>query len=411
MGVLGVGRSTVIESGELDERGGRPALLVRVRAKVRRRGRCGRCHRWCSFYDQGGGRRRWRHVDVGYATCELEADAPRVECRDCGVTVAAVPWARHDSAFSRAFEDVVCWDALRSSKASAATRHGISWRAVNGICVRVASEVLGRVDLLEGLVAVAIDEVKYKKGQRYLTVVCDHFTGKVVWAAKGRSKQTVAEFFTALGPERSAALGFVSSDGAEWVRAVVAEYAPDAIVCLDTFHVIGWATKALDECRRGEWNQLRRAGRAKNAKSIKGLRWILLRNWEHLTPDQRGVLRELDRVNRRLVRAWTLKEELRDIFALPLHKATIALDTWLAGASRSRLAPFVKLARTIRRYRTEIDATLEWRLTNGIAESNNAAIGRLRSNARGFHHPDAFITMIMLDRTGLAPRLPWNTTP
>lgn len=67
----------------------------------------------------------------------------------------------------------------------------------------------------------------------------------------------------------------------------------------------------------------------------------------------------------------------------------------------------MKLARTIRVYRTSIEATIEWRFTNGIAESNNAAIGRIRANARGFHDPNAFITMIMLERAGLAPDLPW----
>jgi hypothetical protein len=90
-----------------------------------------------------------------------------------------------------------------------------------------------------------------------------------------------------------------------------------------------------------------------------------------------------------------------------LLAARRALDDWLAYASRSQLAPFVKLARTIRRYRASIEATIEWKLTNGIAESNNAAIGRIRANARGFHDPDAFITMIMLDRGGLGPDLPW----
>ena len=84
-----------------------------------------------------------------------------------------------------------------------------------------------------------------------------------------------------------------------------------------------------------------------------------------------------------------------------------ALDDWLAYASRSRLEPFVKLARTVRRFRTQIEATIEWRFTNAIAESNNASIGRIRANARGFQNPEAFITMIMLDRAGLTPDLPW----
>ena len=198
-------------------------------------------------------------------------------------------------------------------------------------------------------------------------------------------------------------------DGAAWITDVVAERAPDAIFCLDTFHVIGWATKALDEVRRHEWNKLRSAGQAQAAKEFKGLRFLLRRNWENLTMGQREVIWALETANRRTFRAFQLKEELRDIFALPLLKARRALDDWLAYASRSKLAPFVKLARTIRAYRASIEATIEWRLTNGIAESNNASIGRIRANARGFHNPNAFITMIMLDRAGIAPQLPWTT--
>jgi len=409
MAVLGLSRETVVSGWELAE-GDRPCLVATVRVKVRRRGRCGRCRVWAPFYDQGGGRRRWRHVDVGFATCELVGDARRVDCPEHGPTVAAVPWARHDSAFTAAFEDLVVHDAIVGNKQAAADRYGISWRAVNNVCVRLATEALGRVDLLEGLVAVAIDEVKYKKGHRYLTVVCDHFTGKVIWAAKGRSKAVVSEFFDALGPERSGSLRFVTADGADWIRDVVAVRAPDAVVCLDTFHVIGWATDALDEVRRGQWNRLRQAGAAQAAKEFKGLRFLLRRNWENLTGSQKATIRELEKANRRTFRAWQLKEELRDIFSMPLLAARRALDDWLAYASRSQLAPLVKLARTIRRYRPSIEATIEWKLTNGIAESNNASIGRIRANARGFHDPHAFITMIMLDRAGIGPDLPWATT-
>lgn len=114
MKVLGFDRTVVIVDGGLDETGGRPRLTVWVRAKVQRRGRCGRCGEPAAWFDQGGGLRRWRHLDVGYATCELEAAAPRVDCGSCGVTVAAVAWARHDSAFTRAFEDVVCWTGSRA---------------------------------------------------------------------------------------------------------------------------------------------------------------------------------------------------------------------------------------------------------------------------------------------------------
>jgi transposase len=408
--LLGLGHAVVLVGWELvggAGSGDRPRLVVTVREPARRRRRCGRCGAIAPLFDRGGGERRWRHIDVGFATCELVGDARRVSCPSHGVTVAAVPFARHDSWFTRAFEDLVVYDAIVSNKLAAARRHGVSWRAVDHMCVRVATEALGRVDLLSGLVAIAIDEVKYKKGQRYLTVVCDHLTGKVVWAAKGRSKDTVAAFFDALGDDRTHQLQFVTCDGAEWIRTVVAARAKGATICLDTFHLIGWATDALDQVRREEWNRLRRTGGAKTAKEFKGLRWMLLRNWENLTSTQKGTIRDLERANKRAFRAWQLKEELRDIMAMPLPAARRALDEWLGYASRSRLVPFVKLARTVRHYRASIDATIEWKLTNGISESNNAAIGRIRSAARGFHDPESFITMIMLDRAGIAPRLPW----
>ncbi|MGH9001611.1 MAG: ISL3 family transposase, partial [Acidimicrobiia bacterium] len=374
--VLGVGREVVMVGWEIeeDECRARPSLVVEVRPRRGWEGRCGECGTPAGGYDRGGRPggwlRRWRHVDVGFATCELTGEAPRVECPEHGPTVAALPWARHGSRFTRAFEDLVVWEAIVANKAAAAARYGISWRAVDHACVRVAIEALGRTDLLDGLVAIAVDEVKYKKGQRYLTVVCDQFTGRVIWAAEGRSKDTVRAFFTALGSERAARLAFVSADGAEWIHTVVAERAPEAIVCLDPYHVVAWATKALDEVRRSEWNTLRQKGEANAAKEFKGLRWLLLRNWENLSGKQKGVIRDLERANRRAFRAWQLKEELREIFRLALIPAQRALDRWLGFASRSRLEPFVKLARSIRHYRASIEATIEWRLTNGIAESN-----------------------------------------
>ncbi len=405
--LLALGKSVVMLDWELnlETETTRAELRVWIRQKVRKRGSCGVR---CAWEDHGGGERTWRHVDVGFATSTLVAAARRVNCPTHGVTVAKVPWARHDSAFTRAFEDLVVYDAIASSKQKAARRYSISWRAVNNACIRVATEALGRVDLLAGLTAIAIDEVKYKKGHKYLTVVCSHTTGKVIWATKGRSKDTLMTFFTALGDERCAALEFVTCDGAEWIHTVVSEKAPNATVCLDTFHVVKWATDAVDETRRAEWNTLRREGSAAGAKEVKGLRWLLLGNWENLTRLQRKELRALERANARIHRAWRLKEELRDIFKKGIIAARRALDRWLAAASRSKLEHFVKLARTIRGFRDKIEATIKFGFTNGLAESNNASIGRIRANARGFYNAESFITMVMLDRAGLAPELPWS---
>ncbi len=154
--VVVVGRE-LVEGGE----GGRDRLDVWVRTKVAARGCCGKCGVVSAWFDNGGGERRWRHVDVCFATCELVAEAPRVRCSEHGVTVAAVSWARHGLWFTAAFEDPVVFDAIVSSKPPAARRPpptASRGARSDHMCVRVATEALGRVDLLDGLVAIAIDD-------------------------------------------------------------------------------------------------------------------------------------------------------------------------------------------------------------------------------------------------------------
>ncbi len=399
-GLLGLERSVVICRWDLSENedGSRPRLSVWVRPRTRRRGRCGRCGCVASWYDRGGGERRWRHVDVGYATCDLIADAPRVDCPTHGPTVGQVPWARHDSAFSGDFEDMVVWEAIAACKQAAADRYGISWRAVNNACVRVATEALERVDLLEGLVAIAIDEVKYKKGQRYLTVVCDHLTGRVVWAAKGRSKDTVETFFAALGEQRAARLGFVTCDGAEWIRTVVAARAPDAIICLDPFHIISWATDALDEVRRDLWQQLRKLPDPSYAHAFKGSRWALLKNPADLTERQADQLARIRRTRGGIWRAYEMKEQFRAIFTAGLEPAdAIAqLDRWTTRALRSRLPSFVKAARTIRDRRGIIINAIEQGISNGRVEGLNTKVRLIIRRGYGFHSAQAALALVML---------------
>jgi transposase len=196
------------------------------------------------------GRRRWRALDLGTTMAFVEAGAPRVTCRRHGVVVCAVPWARHDSRFTRAFEDQTAWLAVHCSKTAVAQLMRIAWRTVGGICERVADEAAREVDLLANLKRVGIDEISHRRGQRYLTVVVCHDTGRLVWAAAGRDRKTVEAFLDALGEERCTQLELVSADMAAWVAGPIAERCPQAELCLDPFHVVMLATDALDEVRR-----------------------------------------------------------------------------------------------------------------------------------------------------------------
>ncbi len=279
--MLGVDDRTVLERIEFDEDTGTVIAHVRPR---KGRLRCGRCQQPAVGYDAGEGRRRWRSLDLGTVMVRLEADAPRVDCAEHGVVVAAVPWARHGAGHTLAFDETVAWLAVQSSKSAVTQLMRIAWRTVGAIITRVSADIDARVDRLEGLRRIGIDEISYKRGHRYLTIVVDHDSGRLVWAAAGRDEATLQRFFDSLGAERCAQITHVSADAAAWIARAVARNCPAAVRCADPFHVVAWATAALDEVRREVWNAAKgrvRGGWAKgDAAAVKRSRYALWKNPE-----------------------------------------------------------------------------------------------------------------------------------
>ncbi len=400
--LLGIQRA-VVEDVQI---GGEEEIVVAVRPVWRERDRCGVCRRRCPGFDQGDGRRRWRALDLGSTLAFVEADAPRVRCRRHGVVVCAVPWARHDSRFTCAFEDQAAWLAVNTSKTAVAELMRIAWRTVGAICERVCDEAQREVDLLDGLRRIGIDEISHRKGQRYLTVVVDHDTGRLVWAAAGRDRKTVERFLDELGETRCKQIKLVSCDMASWIAGPVADRLPDAVRCVDPFHVVMLATDALDEVRREVWNEARKNGEIAAAKDLKGVRYALWKNPENLTDRQAAKLSSVQKTNARLYRAYLLKEQLRQIYRLPAEQAIGLLDEWIAWARRCRLASFVKLARTITKQRAGIVAAIEHGLSNARVEAINTQIRMITRRAYGFHSPGALIALAMLSLAGLCPPLP-----
>ena len=381
-------------------------VVVAVRPCWRERDRCGVCRRRSPGFDMGAGRRRWRALDLGTTFAYVEAAAPRVSCRDHGVVVCAVPWARHKARFTKAFEDQVAWLAVNCSKSAVAQLMRTSWRTVGGICERVAAEAQRERDLLTGLRRIGIDEISHRVGLRYLTVVVDHDTGRLVWAAAGRDRKTVEVFLDALGEERCKQIELVSCDMAAWIAGPIAERLPDAVRCVDPFHVVQLATGALDEIRREVWNQARKAGQTQLARDLKGARFALWKNPENLTVRQQAKLASIEKLNAPLFRAYLLNEQLRQIYRLPADAAIALLDGWLKCARRCRLRPFVKLARTITGQRAGILAAIEHGLSNARVEQINTQIRLITRRAFGFHSAQALIALAMLTLAGLCPPLP-----
>jgi transposase len=336
-----------------------------------------------------------------------------VRCPQHGVVVAHVPWARHGAGHTYAFDDQVAWLAVQCSKSAVRQLMRVAWRTVGSIITRVAEDAMAGVDRFANLTRVGIDEISYKRGHRYITIVVDHDTGQLIWAAPGRDKATLAKFFTALGPERCAAITHVSADAADWIATVVAERCPNAVQCADAFHVVAWATEALDQVRRDAWNTARgavnkrAAGRASGlAKGLKHARYALWKNPENLTANQATKLAWIAKIDPRLYRAYLLKEGLRIVFALKGQAGKEALDRWISWARRCRIPAFVALQRRIVKHRKTIEATLEHDLSNGLIESTNTKIRVLTRVAFGFKHPEALIALAMLALGGDCPPLP-----
>ena len=414
--------NTVVEDVEFDDQA--QVLVVHVRLRRASRGRCGTCRSRACWYDRGQGRRRWRGLDMGTIQVFLEADAPRVNCPAHGPTVRQVPWARHGAGHTRSFDQQVAWLATQCSKRAITELMRIAWRTVGAIVTRVWADTAAGVDAFAGLQRIGIDEISYKRRHKYLTVVVDHDSGRLVWASPGRERATVHAFFDALeasGQGRCAQITHVSADGAEWIADVVGTRCPDAIRCADPFHVVGWATEALDAVRREAWSNARRGGHTRNhgwahgrratvstgpALALRRARYALWKNPENLTDRQRVKLEWIAKTDPRLYRAYLLKEGLRTVFKLPADHAGEALDSWIAWARRCRIESFVTLQRRIVAHRAQILASIAHGLSNGLIESVNTKIRLITRIAFGFAHPGPLIALAMLTLGGHRPTLP-----
>ena len=291
----------------------------------------------------------------------------------------------------------------------------MAWRTVGAIVERVGADIDAKVDRLAGLRRIGIDEISYKRGHRYLVVVVDHDTRRLVWAAPGREDATLHRFFDALGPERAVQITHISADMADWIARVVAARAPDAVRCADAFHVVAWAIEALDVERRRAWNEagrrhtgtsLRRIRSSAAALSIARARYALWKNPGDLTDHQRHQLDWIAKTDQRLWRAYLLKEGLRYVFAVKGQEGKEALDRWLGWARRCRLPAFVQLQRRIVTHRVAIEATLDHQLSQGLIESTNTKIRLLTRVAFGFHGPQPLIALALLALGGYPPCLP-----
>ena len=361
----------------------------------------------CGFETRGrydASIRRWRHLDL--ATCKLflEAEVRRVRCPTCGVRTEDVAWARPGARHTRDFEDVVAWLARRTDKTTVARLLRCSWAAVNAIVMRVVADHLDE-RRLDDLYRIGVDEITYRRGQNYITLVVDQDTGQVVWGAEGNNKDTLLRFYDELGPERRALIEAVSMDLGKAYRRATEEACPDARLAFDPFHIIALANRALDGVYTDGARELGLRG-----SDWRRVRTALRSAFEDLSDTQQAVIARLRRLRHSLFRAWELKESLRDLYrVVDPQRAVAYLKRWITRAKRSRLRPMIVLAGTIERNFDGIIAAVELGLSNSVVEGVNGRVRLIQRLGWGYHSAPPLIAMVHLCCGGIRVSLPTGT--
>jgi transposase len=394
---LNLARTLVENVGFSSEDPERQAIIIEVRTSWRWI-RCGDCHRKAMrLHGTDGKTRRWRQLGLVGHRIYLHCRVYRVFCQRCGVRTMDTPWARVGSMFTRAFEDEVTWFVQHTDQTTTAAYFGISWETVGRIAERVAADKLDG-SLLKGLRIIGVDEICYGRPRKFLTVVVNHLTGRVVWSGPGQSSATLVRFFDQLGASGRSTIEVVTMDMDAAFEKAVGERLPHAEIVYDRFHVIQLVTQAVDELRRSEM----RACSHDERKRLKGYRWPTLKNPWNLTRSEQEKLSELPRNNMRLYRAYLLKEAFQVIFDSETPEEADRIFTeWYGWARRSQIEPIRRVAQSLKQRWQGIRRFIQLRLTNAIVEGFNSKIRMLSHRAFGFHSAPSLIAMIRLCCSGI----------
>ena len=344
--------------------------------------------------------RYWRHLDLFGVRTYLRYSIRRVVCRRCGVVREKVPWADKGSRFTKSFEQEVAWLAQRTDVSAVANYFRVTWRSVRRIIQRVVAEQRDERRELDGLRVIGMDEISYRKRHKYLTVVIDHLSGRVVWAGKERKAKTLLRFFRKLGPQRAAELEAVSMDMWEPYITVVGKKAPQARVIFDRFHIVKHLNEAVDKTRRELVRELKGTAR----RNLKNTKFPLLKAKHNRSAKDKQVLREQVRANRRLYRAMLLRDDFMDLYTYKTETwAKKFLRGWLRRAMSSRIEPVKRAAKMI-------PQPLRWRHRVGHVETQQRPTRRNEQQNPAAEPPQLWTPLCRSSHQSRLPKL-WRSHP
>ena len=349
--------------------------------------------------------RQVRDLPVGDWDTWVRFPRARVECPQCGPTVEAVPWLDRYQRMTRRLADKIARLAQVLPIQHVATWFGVSWDTVKQIDQRALLARLGPVDAttLAGVRVLAIDEFAIQKGHRYATVIIEPHSRRVLWVGRGRSRADVRPFFELLGPAGCAQIEAVAMDMSGSYGDEVRAQCPQAVIVYDLFHVVArYGREVIDRVRVDETNRVARANgpndrpTRRRRRVIKGTRWLLLRNPDHVTTRQDRIrLRDVLAANRALFTVYVLKEDLKQLWTFTYPKAALRFwKQWYHRATHSRIPALVTFAHNLKRFLAGILSRCRFKLHTSVLEGINNKIKVMKRMAYGFRDDAYFFLKI-----------------
>jgi transposase len=305
----------------------------------------------------------------------------RVKCPECGVRTEKVPLLPSKAPYSKRFEDAVGLACESASARQVARRFGLAESTVRAIDLRYLERwVAARRE--PPLRQMGVDEIYRGKNDKFLTVVSNLESSEPLWFGSERKKETLDEFFrTQLSRGQRRRIEAACVDMWEPFRLSLEEWVPGCRIVYDKFHIIQHANDAVEEVRRAEFF---RKGR-KMRDVIKGKRWLLLSRWKNLTPGKRGILNRLFQLNRRVFKAYMLKESLEQLWNYRYEGAMVNyLRKWMEQLRWQRLPSFQKLADMLIKHLDGILNYCRTKVRFGVVEAINGNIRMLINRGRGY---------------------------
>ena len=366
---------------EIDEKAKTLKLWIRRKRGNRWLECCGCGRKFAQIYDTG--ERTVRDLPWSGFTATVFVEVYRVHCPDCGVKREKVPLLPGKAPFSKRFEDAVGLACEMASARQVARQFGLAASTVRAIDLRYL-ERWNATRRTPALRQMGADEIYLGKRQKFLSVVSNLETGEPLWFGRERKKESLDGFFqTELSARQRRGIEAACVDMWEPYRRSIEQWAPNCQIIYDKFHIMQHANAAVDEVRRAEF--FRKGGRMRGV--VKGKRWLLLSRWVNLDSGKKRELNTLFALNRRVLKAYLLKESLDRLWTYHYEGAMLRyVENWLDQLRWQRLKPFEKLAQMLLDHLEGILNYCRTKVSMGVVEAVNGNIKNLLRRGRGYQN-------------------------